>query len=137
MNPTPYVFIPGGSCAEALNAYAAIFGGEVTMHLVKDGPMAEQMPDSGDLVMHGELKTAGGVLMASDNLMDPNGTISGAMVMMEVGDKAACQKAFDALAEGGEVRMPFGPTFWQDGFGMVVDRFGVGWMISTNAPPAG
>lgn len=135
MNPTPYVFIPGGRCAEALNTYAGIFGGEVTLNLVKDGPMAEQMPDSGDLVMHGELKTAGGLLYASDNLMDPNGAISGSMVMMEVGDKGACQAAFDALADGGEVRMPFGPTFWQDGFGMVVDRFGVGWMISTNAPP--
>lgn len=130
-NPTPYLFIPDGRCAEAMRFYADLFGGALSILHVKDGPMAERMPDAGDLVMHSELTLPGGALMASDNLMDRSAALSGFAVMVEIEGLAAARSAFDRLAEGGTVRMAFGPTHWQKGFGMVVDRFGVGWMIST------
>ena len=47
------------------------------------------------------------------------------------------ERAFDALAEGGEVGAPFGATFWSKGFGMCTDRFGVPWMVDTAGEPEG
>ena len=41
-----------------------------------------------------------------------------------------CRKTFEELAEGGTIVMPFGKTFWADGFGMLRDRFGVTWMVN-------
>jgi uncharacterized glyoxalase superfamily protein PhnB len=38
--------------------------------------------------------------------------------------------AFAALANGGRVQMSLAKTFWSPRFGMVADRFGVGWMVS-------
>ncbi len=46
-------------------------------------------------------------------------------------DAAKAQKIFDGLAQGGKVMMPFGPPFWGGMFGMVNDKFGVPWMVST------
>ena len=40
---------------------------------------------------------------------------------------------FAALAEGGQVTMPLGKTFWAPKFGMVTDKFGVGWMVNLEA----
>jgi len=42
---------------------------------------------------------------------------------------------FDALGEGGKVTMPFEPSFWADGFGMVDDRFGTHWIINGGMKP--
>ena len=46
------------------------------------------------------------------------------------------KRIFDALAEGGTVRMPFSPTFFSAGFGMLIDRFGAPWMINAGEPGA-
>jgi PhnB protein len=54
----------------------------------------------------------------------------GLNVALQIDDPAAAERIFRALAEGGEVRMPFEKTFWADRFGMVVDRFGTPWMIN-------
>jgi PhnB protein len=52
--------------------------------------------------------------------------------MMSVGDvpNAEGQRIFNALAEGGQVFMPYQKTFWAEGFGMLVDRFGMTWMVN-------
>ena len=42
--------------------------------------------------------------------------------------------AFDALTAGGTVQMPLTRTFWSPCFGMVTDRFGVGWMVAVPGP---
>jgi PhnB protein len=53
----------------------------------------------------------------------------GMNVNVTLPDAAAARKVFDALSSQGQIRMPFGPTFWADGFGVLVDRFGTPWMI--------
>lgn len=55
---------------------------------------------------------------------------------MSLGVKSTAEgrRIFDALAEGGQVTMPFGETFWSPGFGMVTDRFGTPWMVNTVTP---
>ncbi len=50
-------------------------------------------------------------------------------------DTAQAERVFDALADGGTVRMPFQVTFWAERFGMVTDWFGTPWIVNGDQPP--
>lgn len=130
MNPTPYLIF-AGNCREAVTAYARIFGGEITMMMT--GAEMPSMPvpdDKKEWIMHAMIAFDGGLLMASDDMMGTTPRMAGSAVMMEMSSTEAAADAFAALSEGGEITMPFGPTEWSEGFGMVTDRFGAHWMIS-------
>ena len=134
MNPTPYLTFKG-TCRQAMTAYAEIFGGEFTMMMTaEEFPGFDAPPEMANWIMHAMLAfEGGGLLMASDDMMGDNGAMQGSWVMMEMPSIDAARGAFDKLADGGEVTMPFGPTEWAEGFGMVDDQFGTRWMISSPA----
>ncbi len=69
-------------------------------------------------------------LMASDGCSADKPSFEGFSLSISVPTDAEADRAFAALAEGGQVRMPLSKTFWSPRFGMVQDRFGIGWMIS-------
>ncbi len=46
------------------------------------------------------------------------------------------RRLYTALSDNGSVQMPLAPTFWSPLFGMVTDRFGVGWMVAVTGPQA-
>jgi PhnB protein len=126
----PYLFF-GGNCAAAFTRYQEIFGGELVLLKAADMPESERPPAGAeDLIMHAALKVGDDLLMASDDPTDSFGPVQGMMVNYSVGDTGEAERVFDALAEGGEVRLPIGPTSWSPAFGMCVDRFGTPWMIS-------
>jgi PhnB protein len=131
----PYLFF-GGTCREAFNNYQKIFGGDLQVMTMADAPPGEQpVPaESADMVMHASLSYDGNLLMGSD---DPTGGfdgVRGMQVAYSAPDAGEAKRAFDALAEGGTVTMPFSETFWSKGFGMCVDRFGTPWMVDTANP---
>lgn len=132
MSFNPYVFF-SGDCAEAFARYGEIFGGEVNVMTHADlPPDAEPMPGAEPHhVMHAALKVGDALLMGSDDPTGDGGARVGVSVAYTGPDAATSEKAFDALAEGGTVQMPFSKTFWSAGFGVVVDRFGVPWMVDT------
>ena len=68
--------------------------------------------------------------MASDGCSADQASFAGFSLSLTVPSDAEADRAFAALAEGGQVRMPLANTFWPPRFGMVADRFGIGWMIS-------
>lgn len=133
MDLQPYLFFYG-RCAEALEFYKRALGGTYDAQLVKDSTMAAQMPpEAQGFVMHASF-TAGGIkFFASDGSeqksIDPDaGNIS---LALAAGDDADGKRFFSALADGGNVKMPLEPAPWGDGkFGMLVDRFGVEWMMT-------
>lgn len=132
MQITPYLHF-GGNAEEALTRYAEIFGGEIEMLMRwSDAPpdMAAP-PDFRDKVMHATLSLGGARLMASDQPPDQFVPLQGVSVSIDLPDPGRARAAFDALAEGGQVWMAFAPTFWAQGFGMVTDRFGAQWMVSS------
>lgn len=132
MQPVPYLFFKD-RCEEALRAYAGIFGSpEPDLFRVKDSPMAGDMPEKGQLVMHGSLKLGDGLLYASDDIMGGTPDMAGAAVMVGFTGADAARHVFDALAQGGTVQMEFQPTFWSEGFGTLTDRYGVKWMIGAD-----
>ncbi len=130
----PYLFF-GGNCREAFTRYQEIFGGELVLITPADMPEAERMPGADpDLIMHAAVLLDGALLMGSDDpLADPFGPVQGMQVNYEAPDVEAATKMFDALAEGGQVNAPLGPTSFSPAFGMCVDRFGTPWMITVAA----
>ncbi len=133
MQPSPYVFF-NGNCAEAIDAYADIFGGKIVMTMpASDMPPEYTVPeDRKDWIMHAAVQIGDGVLMASDDVTGEAGAMAGCSVIISLPSRDAAKAAFDRLAEGGETEMPFEATFWSSGFGTLTDRFGIKWMIGTD-----
>ena len=135
MQIAPYLFF-NGQCEEALEFYAQALGGEITALMRFHGsPMDnDQMPPGwGHKVMHANFKAHGTEFMASDGMPGMPAPIYGgfAMSLYVPNDKDRAEQAFNALSAGGKVTMPFAPPFWGGHFGMLVDRYGVPWMVST------
>jgi len=122
-----------GSCREAFTRYHEILGGDLVVLSMSEVPGMDVPADQADLVMHAALTVRGDALMASD--VRP-GTFEGAhgiCVNYTVAEVAEAERVFKKLAEGGEVTMPIGPTFWSPMFGMCTDRFGIPWMVNAEA----
>jgi len=137
MSFNPYLFF-GGDCAEAFGRYHEIFGGELNVMTNGDVPEDSRMPGATpDSVMHASIKLGEAFLMGSDDPTGTGGPKVGAAVAFTSPHEAESKRVFEALADGGEITGPFGPTFWSKGFGMCTDRFGVPWMVDTAGEPAG
>ena len=125
-----YLFFSNGTCTEAFERYADVFGGEVTIMRMGDVPADQRMPGADDdVVMHAALKVGDGLLMGSDDPSGDGGPKTGFNVAYTAPDSDTAERVFAALGEGGDVTMPMAKTFWSPAFGMVTDRFGVPWMI--------
>ena len=130
----PYLFL-SGTCRDAFTRYQEIFGGELALLPMSDMPSEEAVPAvQADLIMHAALTFDGGLLMGSDDPTGDGGAMRGVAINYTVPDVASATRAFEALADGGEVTMPLAETFWAPLFGMCVDRFGVPWMVNAEAP---
>ena len=131
MSFMPYVHFDG-TCAEAMAFYALVFGAtDLQLMRYSDAPAGTPDMPPTDRIMHSQLSANGGTLMASDYPPGmPAQTQTGFSVMTTPATVPEGQRLFDALRTGGVVIMPFGPTFWSPGFGMVKDRFGTHWMVS-------
>lgn len=131
MQITPYLNFDG-TCREAFEFYAGILGGTPDIMSFADSPMCDEIPaEARDRVMHAHLAVDGATLMASDIM--PGMAIAApgtSNVALMIDDVAKAERAFSRLAEGGETRMPFEETFWVERFGMVVDRFGILWLVN-------
>ena len=126
-----------GNCAEAMRFYARVLDGELeSMMTGAESPAAEHIPEERrDQILHASIVLGDHRLMASDWMHpSPYPGMHGFGVALGYPTVAEARRAFDALAEGGQVTMPFEKTFWAEGFGMVIDRFGTPWMLS--GPPA-
>jgi PhnB protein len=132
----PYLFF-GGRCEEALAFYGTALGAQVDFLMrYKESP--EPMPPGRlpagfeNKVMHATFHIGGTTLMASDGC-EENAHFEGFSLSLALPTPAEVNRAFAALAEGGKVEMPLTKTFWSPRFGMVTDRFGIGWMVTVAA----
>ena len=132
----PYVFF-GGRCEEALNFYKAVLDGSWEGMRVGESPMADTSPPEWrDKFMHASFTAPGIKFFAADGReaqkIDPDaGNIT---LSLTAANTDAGRRLFEALSQGGEVRMQFEDAFWGGQFGMLVDRFGVEWMVVANPP---
>ena len=131
MQVQPYLFFDG-RCEEAIEFYKKTLGAEVMMLMrFKESPVpSEHVPPGGEnKVMHSALRIGENTIMASDGECQGKPSFKGFSLSLSVKTDAEAERLFNALADGGQVRMPLGKTFFASRFGMVADRFGVGWMV--------
>jgi PhnB protein len=136
MDINPYLYFDG-QCAAAFRFYETCLNGRiVVMQTHGESPLKDQVPaDWHDKVIHARLEVRGAVLMGCDTPPQYYGKPRGMDVSITIESPDDAERTFRALSEGGSVRMPFERTFWSAGFGMVVDRFGIPWMINCEQAP--
>jgi len=128
-----------GNCEEAFNFYKSIFGGDFGF-VGRFSNMPEKYKvkeEDANRIMHISLPMGDTVLMGSDSL-DSTGAdlVKGNNFSISVGADSTeeADKVFQALAEGGKVIMPMADTFWNAYYGLVVDKFGIKWMMNYDKP---
>lgn len=131
MQLTPYLTF-NGDCETAFRFYAQYLGGTLEALLTHgEAPNREETPaDWHNRILHARLNVSGQLLMGSDNPPGAGEPTQGYSIAIGMGDPAEAERLFQALAEGGTIRMPMQETFWALRFGMLVDRFGVSWMVN-------
>ena len=129
----PYLFFDG-KCEEALDFYKSALGAKVDMMMrFKDSPEPVPpgmcAPGSENKVMHAAFHIGNTLVMASDGMAGGKPEFKGFSLSVNAVNEAEADKVFAALGKGGKVTMPLAKTFYSPRFGMVTDKFGVGWMV--------
>lgn len=129
----PYLFFDG-RCEEAIEFYRKTLGAEVIALLrFSDCPETPAPgmvpPGSENKVMHAAFRVDNATVLASDGSCQGKPSFQGFALSLTVPDKAAADRMFAALGDGGQVQMPVGKTFFSPAFGMLADKFGVSWMV--------
>jgi len=127
-----------GNCKEAFESYERILKGKLEAMMSHAGTPAEAHtpPEWHDKILHARLNVNGAILMASDAPPEGYKQPEGFAVSLGIADVKEAERVFRELSEGGRITMPFQPTFWALGFGMLTDRFGIPWMINCDKPTA-
>lgn len=134
----PYLFF-SGRCEEALAFYEQALGATVVMKMrfsESPDPLPDDMLQPGfeQKIMHASFTVGKMTILASDGC-DDKSTFEGFRLALSVPTEATADSTFNALAESGKVDMPLMKTFWSPRYGMVTDKFGVGWMVMVPAVP--
>lgn len=127
----PYLFF-NGRCEEAIQYYQKHLGAKLNMQMrYKEAPPDDSMAGNfdGEKIMYSNFTIGDSVLMASDDCVNTNTKFQGFSLSLTVTSTAEADRVFAALADGGNVHAPLSKTFFSPYFGMVVDRFGISWMV--------
>lgn len=121
-----------GDCEAAFKFYEQHLGGKILFSLTYGAsPMAKDVsPDWGGKIVHSTLKLGDSTITGADSPATHYREPQGFALTFETKEAAEAERAFAALAQGGNVEMPLQETFWALRFGMVTDRFGVPWMVN-------
>jgi PhnB protein len=134
----PYLFFDG-KCEEAIEFYRRTLGAQVNMQMrFKESPEPPPPgcpPPDPDKIMHAQVQIGDTVVMLSDGRNTGHPKFDGFSLALSLPSEVEADRAFNALANGGKVQMPLEKTFFASRFGMVVDPFGVLWMVMVR--PAG
>lgn len=135
----PYLFF-NGSCEEAIEFYRKTLGAEVEKMMrfnesPEPPPPGTVPPGFENKIMHASFRIGETTVMASDGVSADKSRFDGFALSLTVTNEKEANHAFDALTDGGQVKMPLMKTFWSPRFGMLKDRFGIEWMIGL-APSA-
>jgi PhnB protein len=131
MQVNPYLSFKG-QCEEAFEFYAQCLGGQLGAIFRYAGtPLSHHVPaDWQDKVMHGSVKLGDQVLMGADVAPDRYEAARGFSLSIHIKSTADGERVFQELARGGRIVVPLERTFWAALFGMLIDRFGIPWLIN-------
>ncbi len=126
----PYIHFKNET-RQAMEFYKSVFGGKLTMSTFKEYG-ASPTPEEENNIMHAMLEAENGItFMASDTpsimTVDPGNTIT---MCLNGDNKQELEAYWSKLAENGKVNVPLSNSPWGDSFGMLVDKFGIEWMVN-------
>ncbi len=122
-----------GNCREAMTAYQAALGGELSLSTY--GESQQGSPEDAHLVLHANLNLGPYALMASDAVPEkPSQVGENFSLTVDCDSTEEQDRLFAALGDEATVTMPLQDTFWGARFGMLRDQFGVGWMLNYDKP---
>lgn len=132
-----YLFF-SGRCEEALEFYKTALNAKILMVMrfsesPDPTPPGMLAPGFENKIMHCSFQVGGTTIMASDGC-DPQSRFDGFRLALSVPTEAIADRVFNALSDGGKIDMPLVKTFWSPRYGMVTDKFGVGWMVMVPGP---
>ncbi len=135
MQLNPYLSFDG-RCETAFKFYEKALGGKIAaMMTYGETPMKEQTPaDWHGKIAHARLVIGEETLMGGDAPPQHYRAPQGITVTLGIETPAEAERVFKELSEGGTVTMPIGETFWARRFGMLVDQFGIPWMVNCERP---
>jgi PhnB protein len=121
-----------GDCEAAFRFYEKCLKGKIAFMMPYEGtPVAEQVPATWrNKVLHTTLTVGDQVLTGADAPPGRYEKPQGFSVTLGIKDTAEAERVFHALAENGTIQMPLQETFWAIRFGMLVDQFGIPWMVN-------
>ena len=121
-----------GDCEAAFKFYEARLGAQVgEIFRYRGTPLESQVPaDWPDKVMHGSVRFGDQLFMAADVAPNHYETPKGFSLSIHPKDMAEAERIYRELAQDGRIAVPLEKTFWAAAFGMVVDRFGITWLIN-------
>ena len=130
MNVNAYLNF-NGNCEEAFRYYEKALGGKIEAMLPHEGTEAAQHVPAAwrAKIIHARMRVGDTLLMGSDSPPERYSAPKGFAVSLQVKTPAEADRAFHALSEKGTVQMPIAKTFFSERFGMLADKFGVGWMV--------
>ena len=134
MKLNPYLYFDG-NCEEAIEFYADVLGGETKLMMRFSDAPAGSFPIEDEWknkIMHATLEFGDGINILLSDEVNPGFSQGNNMHMsLNVPNEEEAEKIYNSLLEGGTTKMPFGPVFWGGKFGMLIDKFGVQWMVSS------
>lgn len=131
MRVSPYLSFDG-QCEAAFRFYEQCLGGQLgPIFRYAGSPMADQAPaDWQNKVMHGSVTIGDLVLMGADVTPDRYESPRGFSLSLQITSTTDAERIFRELGKDGRVVMALEKTFWAERFGMLVDRFGLPWLIN-------
>ena len=131
MQMNPYLSFKG-DCEAAFKSYEKVLGALPGAIFRYGGtPMGDHVPaDWHDKIMHGSMTLGDQTMMGADITPGQYEEPKGFSLSLHIKSTADAERIFNDLAEGGKVVMPLEKTFWAERFGMLVDRFGIPWLIN-------
>ncbi len=121
-----------GQCEMAFKFYEQRLGAKIQFMMTHADAPGDQpvSPEWRNKIMHATLALGDTILMGMDAPPQRYEQPQGFFVSLQTKDPAEAERLFNALAENGNVRMPLQQTFWAARFGMLVDQFGIPWMVN-------
>jgi PhnB protein len=131
MQVSPYLSFKG-DCEEAFKFYEQHLGAKIeAVFHYRDSPMSSTVgSDWQDKVMHGSIRIGEQVLMGADLSGESYQAPQGISLSLNMKSSDEAEALFSALRDGGQIVVPLEQTFWAERFGMLVDRFGIPWLLN-------
>lgn len=131
MQMNPYLMFQG-ECEQAFRFYERLLGGKIEFSMTygESPAKVEAAPEWGNKILHASMRIGDQRLLGSDPPPDHYEPPRGFQLCLGAKDVPEAEKLFRDLSEGGQIKMPLQKTFWAEAFGMLVDRYGIPWMVN-------